>query len=113
MHQGVPLYLEGWIISVNAKNPNQVFLKKLRSKEERKLKALYILLCLVFLAVLTLLGVHAMLVGPGSMFWDLTVSFFAVFSVVVLASGIIFPLLALCAVLALPVMFFILYLRNR
>jgi hypothetical protein len=88
-------------------------LRDLRSKEERKLKALYILLCLIVLAVISLLGVHAIVVGPGSLFWDFAVNFFAVFSVVALASGVIFPLLALLGVLALPFVLFALYLRNR
>jgi hypothetical protein len=91
----------------------QGILKKLRSKEERRLKALYILLCLVVLAILILLSAHAILVGPGSLFWDLSVNFFAIFSVIVLGSGVVFPVLALCAVLALPFILFALYLRNR
>jgi hypothetical protein len=100
-------------IKIKVKKNNQVVLQGLRSQEERKLRALYTLLCLIFLAIVSLLGLHALIVGPGSLFWDLAIVFFSVFSVAVLASGVIFPILALCAVLALPFVFLAIYLRNR
>ena len=97
----------------NKDSNEQVTLKNSRSKEERKLKALYILLCLIALAILCLLAAHAIIAGPGSLFWDLSVNFFAIFSVVALASGVIFPVLGLCVALALPFILFAMYLRNR
>ena len=93
-------------------NP-EVIRRANRSQEERKIRALYILLCLIFLAILSLLAIHAIIVGPGSFFWDMVVSLFAVFSAVVFASGVVFPLLALVLVLALPFVFLVIYLRNR
>jgi len=87
--------------------------EKRRTNDERKIKALYILLCLIFLLLLTLLGIHAIIVGPGSLFWDFAVNFFAIFSVVAIASGVIFPLLGLLVFCALPFIFFAIYVRNR
>ncbi len=92
---------------------NQENQEKQRIKETRKLKALYILVCLIFLAIMGLLALHAILVGPGSLFWDLSVNFFAIFSAVVLGSGVVFPILAFCAALALPFLVLAMFLRNR
>lgn len=95
------------------KKNEQFVLKRLRSKEERKIKALYTLILLLFFAVISLLSIHAIIKGPGSLFWDLAVGLFAMFSVFVLGSGVIFAIFALGGMIALPFVFFAIYLRNR
>ena len=92
---------------------NTVRRKSARRKTERRWKVLYIVLCLVALAALAILGAHTLWGGPGSRFWDLAVTFFATFSAMMLASGVIFPILAFCAVIAFPLVLLALYLRNR
>ena len=84
-----------------------------REKEARKIKALYTLLWLIFFAVIGLLSLHAMVVGPGSLFWDLAVNSFGILTAAVFVSGVVFPLLGILLVIAFPLIFFILYLRNR
>lgn len=84
-----------------------------REKEARKIKALYTLLWLVFFAIVGLLSLHAMIVGPGSLFWDLTVNSFGILTAAVFVSGVVFPLLGILLVIAFPLILFALYLKSR
>ena len=84
-----------------------------QEKEARKIKALYTLLWLIFFAVVGLLGLHAMIKGPGSLLWDLAVNSFGILTAAIFVSGVVFPLLGILLVIAFPLILFALYLRSR
>lgn len=87
--------------------------ERVRAREEERIKILYTLLALVFLAILGLLSLHAIIVGPGTLVWDLGISFLAVFSTAILAIGVIFPITAALLIIAVPIIVLAVYLRNR
>ena len=82
-------------------------------KDYKKKRALWILLALVFALILFLLGTHAMIVGKGSLIYDLMSSAFLSIATVALLSGVLFPLFALILIPFFPIIVIYFFLKNR
>ena len=80
---------------------------------KRKIRALILLCGLVVAGLLFLLGVHALIVGKGSMVFDLFGHLVIVATGAAMFSGLIFPLAFLLIIPFFPLFILYLFIRNR
>jgi hypothetical protein len=81
---------------------------------QRKMRALLILVGLVCAAVLGLLAIHAILVGNGSLLFDLWNNSFAALGALAMLSGLAFPvMMVLFALIGVPLGLIYLLLKGK
>jgi len=82
-------------------------------KHKKRVKALYILISLIFSALLVLLGIHAVIVGSGSLLYDISAYIFISLAGIAMFSGIIFPLFAILIIPLIPFIIAYFYFKNN
>jgi hypothetical protein len=74
------------------------------ARYQRRMRALLVLMLLVMTSVVGLLGAHALIVGEGTLLFDLWSNAFVTFSAAAMFSGVAFPaMMLLFAFVALPI----------
>jgi archaellum biogenesis protein FlaJ (TadC family) len=86
---------------------------KIDQQHKKRIRALFILVALIFCTVVLLLGIHAFIVQSGSFFYDLYTNIFLGIAGLAIFSGIVFPLVALIMIPLMPIIMIYFYYKNK